>query len=450
MRLPIFDLIDETLQLLQSREVWYSEAAYELQAFFFALLESQCDCLLGIQTRVKSSASLREKILRKNLYKRAQTPDGILSILSDLVGLRMECRFLVEERQLHQLLEAIFSQLDEQSGLYHAPQSPGVQLDLRSVQPQYQNNGFPIYRIDGVYYKDEQPIRFELQIKAMVHLFWDEVEHQIIYKNNSYLLMDRFVKDMLFSTYENLQLVDHQLYTIFQQIEGDSAPDHFIVQEDTMRSLLAKTISDLFFRKMHLSLGFTLNFKHCSDILSHYILSRISPAELNMTTSTRLFNRIRNIATVDMDFEAPLVLEAPFSSSDPFCNKLGTYLVQRINQDYEWNVFFRMLFALEPGNNLQDFSHFLHMIRDRFIASIPVQALSVVWPDERISQYAERLMNAIADALIEDGGICIIYEINLNTICQRIEELSQALSEDASLQVDWDTFRDDLLGALQK
>ena len=62
----------------------------------------------------------------------------------------------------------------------------------------------------------------------------------------------------------------------------------------------------------------------------------------------------------------------------------------------------------------------------------------------------EQLMNAIADALIEDGGICIIYEINLNTICQRIEELSQALSEDASLQVDWDTFRDDLLGALQK
>ena len=61
---------------------------------------------------------------------------------------------------------------------------PQIKLNLASKQPQKQKNGFDIYKIDGRYELGGYPVRFELQIKALVNSFWGEVEHKIIYKNN--------------------------------------------------------------------------------------------------------------------------------------------------------------------------------------------------------------------------------------------------------------------------
>ncbi len=36
---------------------------------------------------------------------------------------------------------------------------------------------------------------------------------------------------------------------------------------------------------------------------------------------------------------------------------VGKYLISVLNSDYDWYVFFRMLFAIEPGNNIHDFTH---------------------------------------------------------------------------------------------
>ena len=60
--------------------------------------------VLGAQSRVKAAASLRQKILRKSMYKRYHSAQEVLDNLSDLVGLRVECRFLDDEGVLFDVL----------------------------------------------------------------------------------------------------------------------------------------------------------------------------------------------------------------------------------------------------------------------------------------------------------------------------------------------------------
>ena len=86
-------------------------------------------------------------------------------------------------------------------------------------------NGFSIYRIDGFYEKDNQKINFELQIKALVHAFWGEIEHKLVYKNTNYYVYDSFMKDLLASINAQLTITDRQLSIVYQQMQELSLSD---------------------------------------------------------------------------------------------------------------------------------------------------------------------------------------------------------------------------------
>ncbi len=60
---------------------------------------------------------------------------------------------------------------------------------------------------------------FELQIKSLVNVFWGEIEHKIIYKNNNYTVWDSFFKDIMGSINENLSMIDKQLHIIDDQFK---------------------------------------------------------------------------------------------------------------------------------------------------------------------------------------------------------------------------------------
>ncbi len=422
-RLPVFELIDKTVQILNDNRKMLETYADVLQGYFQSALRAHAESLVNISTRVKGESSLREKILRKNLYKRYAYPEGIIQNLSDLIGVRIQCRFLEEEQLLYDCLRSAFTQ-ECADGLFCAPEQPNVRLDMRSAQPQQQSNGYAIYRIDGLCGTIGQSVRFELQIKALVHVFWAEVEHEIIYKNNSYILMDAFMKQMLSSAYDNLRSVDRQLYLIYNQIQHQSEPEDSYLKEASVRALFAKSISDLFFHKMHKSLGFTLNFKRSCDILSRYILARQDPITRQPAQSLMdIFQRINRIAMADIDFEAPLLLDEPFRGTEPFLNILADHLTEQMNADYDWNLFFRMLFTLEPGNNLEDFSNLLYMVRDRFCAPDIYAPLGKFWTDEEVEYFKQWLLVPLAHQLVADGTIQIIYEETFDTIDARLRSI---------------------------
>ena len=133
-RLPVFELIDKTAQLLEDNRSMLQTYAELLQDWFYSTLHTHEESLVAISTRVKSEKSLREKILRKNLYKFFASPEGIMQNLSDLIGVRIQCRFLDEEQLLFGALRDVFTEKCV-DGLYCIPTQPNVRLDLTDPQP---------------------------------------------------------------------------------------------------------------------------------------------------------------------------------------------------------------------------------------------------------------------------------------------------------------------------
>ena len=64
MRLELFDLIDDTVRLLDLNNPAYQYVEGSIKSCFEHLLEDTMDVVVGFSSRIKSSGSLKEKIIR--------------------------------------------------------------------------------------------------------------------------------------------------------------------------------------------------------------------------------------------------------------------------------------------------------------------------------------------------------------------------------------------------
>ena len=190
MKLEIFNFIDKTMEILEENADKIDTVALELEKFFNDSFFIK-DHFLNVNYRIKSIESLKEKILRHNLYVKYKTPENLLNNLSDLIGFRIECRFVEDEKKIYEDILELFDTA-EGDGYYSNPLNSAILLKLDTEQPQKQKNGFEIYKIDGKYKKDEVEINFELQIKSLVNVFWGEIDHKVLYKNFNYMLTEDF------------------------------------------------------------------------------------------------------------------------------------------------------------------------------------------------------------------------------------------------------------------
>ena len=218
MKLELFDFIDQTLELIQSRKDKIGKVADQLEKFFNDSFFIN-DHFLNVNYRIKSSESLREKILRHNFYIKYETPENLLENLSDLIGFRIECRFIEDENKIYKDIVKLFK-IDSGDGFYTNPLNSNIMLQLGEKQPQTQKNGFEIYKIDGKYCKDGTCINFELQIKSLVNVFWGEIDHRVLYKNFNYMLTEDFFRDIMSSIKDNLSMIDRQLMLVFDHLNG--------------------------------------------------------------------------------------------------------------------------------------------------------------------------------------------------------------------------------------
>lgn len=428
MRLQVFDLIDETLHLLETNNAFYHEAEQEINTIIRSLFKEHSQTPVDLSSRVKSKESLREKIIRNRFYKECSNAQSILDQLSDLIGVTIECRFIEEEYKALLWLRKQLTKEDEQ-GFYTCESYPMLHLDLASHQPQLQKNGFSIYRIDGFYEKDHQKINFELQIKALVHSFWGEIEHKLVYKNTNYYVYDSFMKDLLASINAQLTITDRQLSIVYEQMQELSLTNSGL-NEDSFEKQITKAINDLFAQKMMESLGFTLNIKQTSTLLGHYIFIKdIHYDGGNNDRIATLFQTFKKLSRTQIDFENELYLDQDFTSNDVFIDILGHYLISIINDDYDWFVFFKMLFAVEPGNDMQDFCLFLSVIKNYLVDNYWLNTRFLKLSLEQAELLHQECAKILAESLCEIGTIKIIYDSNMLAINKAfiifIEELEQ-------------------------
>jgi len=435
-----FDYLEIALNELKDNNEALIKASMDLEKSFFNILdESYCE-FSNISCRVKSIESLREKILRNHYYKRYPNANELIYKLSDLIGIRIECRFGDDEKKIYRFLKKYFNKKSD-NDFFFSDSSNNIFLKLSGKQPQKQKNGFTIYRIDGKFTYNNLIIPFELQIKSLTNMFWSEIEHQIIYKNSNYVIEDKFLKDIMNSIKNNLTMIDNQLLTVLNHVEAKKSKTN-ASNKRNLQEIVSKFIYDMFSTKMKESIDMSINFKDSCETIVEYVFFKNNISTDNDYTNVLInaLNRINLISDEKLDFNSYLNFERNIIYDDSFKRIIGEYFESVINSEFSWNLFFRILFTLEPLDNIGDFEKFLSYLKVSYTESKYINRQK----DVLISRFSndfliidEAIKTQIAKTLVSIDKINIVYEYSIEEVNDAVEYIYKYIYDNINTIEQW-------------
>ena len=410
MELELFRFIDEAVRFYDLHHASFVYAEKILKNHFSSLPGIPEGDIVAVFSRVKGRESLREKLLRNKFYLNSESPKDAVSSLSDLVGITIECRFIRNETEIYHRLFKDFSEPNE-DGYAISLTNPDILLSLGMPQPQLQRNGFAIYRIDGKYRFNDEYIGFELQIKSLVHRFWSEIEHEVVYKNQEMVRNARFMRKMLSSIRDSLDVVDHQLETVYTEMMMESREAEIGIDERTFKTMLSSSLNELFITKMKESVGFSTTFKNDSEILAQYIY--IADFLMKDNSETRMIEFLENLNELEnrpIDLRARLVLNDEAETDDVFVRTLSDYFLSVINVDFEWHAFFVILCELQSGYVKADILQFTSVIGSLLIQPKWFSAKFSKLPEQDAQTVRNFFKEVLAKGMIHSDSIHMIHE----------------------------------------
>lgn len=426
--MKLFKLVDETADLLNRNYSQYSLVESQVTRYLVDLVSSN-ENYIGSTSRIKSENSLRNKIIKRKYYLEYETAEEIIDNLSDVIGITLECRFKEDEVKLYnQIIESFEITEDEYSC---AKDNNFIFMKLQDKQPQKQTNGFDIFRIDGYYIIGDKKINFELQIKSLINTFWSGIEHEVIYKNNNFLMFDTFLKDLLTSVKSNLDIIDSQLTQIYTEMTHKS--NYSIGMDGTnFKSFLAKEINNLFSLKLKETAQIDIDIKKISALLSHYLyLEEFVKSNSPQIVMIDYFEKLDLLSKTDMDFTKRIDIREEISNGDKFQEVFGMYCLYVMNIDFDWHVLFSMLFMLQEDEAVVKFNNFVtfikHLLFEPSWYKNISEELELVPGCEEIR---DGLYTQVASSLIKQNSVSIIYEENLYCVMVLIREFIDTIQKD--------------------
>lgn len=422
MKLELFDFIDETLELLEKKQDKINKAALELEKFFNDSFFVK-DHFLNVSYRIKSPESLKEKILRYNFYIKYKTPENVFKNLSDLIGFRIECRFVEDERKIYKDILELFN-IEEEDGFYSNPINPAIWLKLDDKQPQKQRNGFEIYKIDGKYKKNGCELNFELQIKSLVNLFWGEIDHKVLYKNFNYMLTEDFFRDIMSSIKDNLTMIDRQLMLLYNHLTDMDTSDA-LKKENQLKALVSKITHDIYITKVRQQLGFVIDFKKTIDVIVNFLFMKGNHNGDSKLSKNflRILNRLDDISQNEINFNQYIDFERDIFFNDCFTRKIGSKILDVINKDFRWNLLFKIIFQIEEGSKADNFESFIIYLRFLYHEGIMKALRDKDMTKEEKEEITQYLLDVIANSFNRDISIDFINECSINRLICLIRNL---------------------------
>lgn len=440
MELKLFSFIEEVLSALEEKRTQFEQVANEIEAFFESLLIEAEKGYLNINSRVKTAKSLKEKIIRNQYYQKYETIDSLFEHLTDIIGIRIECRFIQDETDLYRFIKRSFSEKSKfDHHLYCIEGEPNIYLNLKDKQPQEQKNGMKIYRLDGHYRDHDIKINFELQIKSLVNVFWGEIEHKVIYKNTNYVLGDQFYKDIMKSIMTSLSTIDQQLLLISNQFE-ELSENSSITQEQQMEQVLSKIVYDIFAKRMKETIGVLVEFKKsCEAIVKYCFREAIVKGKTRL--NQRLldaFEKVRCINPEKIDFTQRLEFDSTLTYNQAYESIIGEHIKSRLNEEFQWNLFFRILFEIEPGNNRRDFEIFLEDYIIRIMDRLHCSKLNSNFTSQETCDILEQLMLVYANCFVTINSVELLYDEILDQITRHINQIIEAIYKNILTYEEWE------------
>lgn len=421
MKLDIINFVDQAMDDITKNYGDLDQARLEIVDLMEELFKDD-DYILNVNSRVKSPASVKEKILRNNIYKDVDNVKDLIGQISDLIGIRIECRFIPDEEKVYSKLLEKFN-INVGGGYYSCKKNTNISIKLNEPQPQFQKNGFEIYKIDGHFYNNHKVYNFELQIKSLVNNFWGDIEHRILYKNYNYIVSESFIKDIMGSIKENLTLIDKQLRVVYYHVFNLGLSDSDQIEQ--IKDVLKKMTYDVYFHKIRKQLGFVVDFRSIVDLIVDYIFIRDGEDGKSQIAKNFLdiLGKLSNTKNRDQDFGQTIVLENHIDFKDPRAEKLGQAIIEVINKDFKWNIFFKIILDIEdindPGKIVEKFSMYLLQKFDRICSQV-VEESNFYKPFEFI-EIKEFLLDSVIDSFIKDAEVENLDDLTLNSLTSNLK-----------------------------
>ena len=450
VELKLFGFIEDVLNHLENKTPEYEKVRNYLENFFENLLLTTNKGYLNVNTRIKSSKSLKEKIIRNQYYQKYNTKEELFDNVPDIIGVRIECRFIQDEMDLYKFLRRSFNEKSEvYEGLSSSPYSSKLYLNMADKQPQEQKNGMKIYRIDGRDVDEKCRVNFELQIKSLVNIFWSEIEHKVIYKNYNYVILDKFYKDIMKSIKNSLTTIDQQLLLISNQFE-ESEEESYTRQEEHLETVLSKFIYDIFAKRMKDSIGVLVDFKRSCEAIVRYVfrdaLGNLTDYSQNLLIG---YEKVRGIEGKEIDLTQRLVFEGRPHYRDPFTRVIGEHIERSINEEFQWNLFFRILFAIEPENNRGDFETFMHYYTHRLYAKLTTNKLGANFTNKELRMIIGELLSQFANNFIDINSVELLYDSVSMQAIKHINSVIDAIYKNVLTFEQWEKEKDIYTGLLE-
>ena len=447
MPLAEFRYIEKALSTLDKERDQLEVISKLLQMEFTEIMNLHTMEYLNITTRVKGRDSLKEKILRQGYYKKYNDPIRLIYQLSDLIGVRIECRFEQDERAIYKVLKKHFNVRND-DGYYYNEMNPNVKLSLDGRQPQKQKNGFKIFRIDGIVTDTNNELPFELQIKSLVNSFWGEIEHKIIYKNYNFLLVDDLLIEMMHSIKNNLALLDKQLLTIYRNVEQRQTDEEY--QRRNLEEVMAKMCNDVFAKQLKEQLGMNVNIKKACQTIMKYTFSPNGMLEIqNISDSLiKALERISQISNEEVEFNVPIIFSREPHYTNKFAQIVGPYFRDVMNKEFHWNLFFKILFEIEPQDSVDDFEKFLGFLEQAYQTSSSITRLKKILYsqlEEHADEVMETLMETVAHTIVSIDDVECIYENNITKVASVIADTLRDITVQITTYDQWLTQKEGLI-----
>jgi hypothetical protein len=219
---------------------------------------------------------------------------------------------------------------------------------------------------------------------------------------------------MLGAIRDNLDVVDRQLEIMYKEISYESKRAQIGMDEQGFKVFVARSVNDLVNRKMKESVGFTTDFKKCSATIAQYIyIHEFANGENNREKMIMYLEMLSALSEAPLDFSEQIKLEKDYHSDDPFVERLGRYLMSQLNVNFQWHVFFTMLFIIQRENDTEDLRNFCKVIKLLLIQPRWYANCFSRFETKQAESVRNDLMEILLDALIDANTIKIIYEDNL-------------------------------------
>ena len=217
-------------------------------------------------------------------------------------------------------------------------------------------------------------------------------------------------------------MVDKQLMILFNHLKELDEAD-IDKRKEQLETILSKIIYDIYSEKTKKEFGIVLDYRKSCDILVSYVLKQ---NEFNDPMNydnvyLKVLSRLYQLREKDLDLNEYIEFEREICFEDEFSRKIGKAILEIINKDFKWNLFFKILFMIESGSNADEFEKFIIFLRDRFLNNLKLsEGLNSRFSQEEKKEITMYIMDLIADTFIAKREIEFINDDNINCMNEKI------------------------------